>query len=340
MDFLANLNKRHKVALFLTLLAAGTSLVLGVAAKQTAGIVLFGIAFAWALGSNNPPVHVSFIVLGLFLAMGPVVRDWYGQRNEMKKYRESVVDFERRIPELATLYPTYVGLASTGEGQDIRGLEDIRVNRAAAKLSLKRREQFDPVAAFKARFEGGEDQSDEKVRAYLSDPARFRRVFPEYKSWDDAKISGLFQQKGHQYVKMPDGSYGEFPADATDQEIIVAIERRVPGTFDRYLKMPDGKYWAIRLTPKDGPDAQARRIRTQFAEQFPNLPKWHIDALLGGVDVDTVPSYEEPSPQPEPFSLSLVLTTNWMFDLLGLSLSVIGLGLLLLVKSETSSTLK
>jgi len=331
-----SLNQRHKVALFLTLLAAGALLVWGASAKQTAGALLLGLAFAWALGSNSRFVHVSFVAVGLILGIGPALRDWYDHHSEMKKYHESVAEFERRIPDLAKRYTGYVGLAYT-QGQDIRGLEDIRLNHAAAKLSLKRKDQFDPVVQLRMRYPGIQNDPDEKVQAYLSDPQNFRRAFPEYKSWDDAKIRGLFQQKSHQYVKMPDGTYGEFPADATDQEIIVAMEKRFPGTFDRYLKMPDGKYWAIRLTPTD---AQTRRIRTQFAEQFPSLPKWHIDALLGGVDVDAVPSYEEPSPQPEPFSLLLSLTTNLIFDLPGLFLSVIGSGLLLCVKPETSSTLK
>src|SRR5712664_962041 len=66
--------------------------------------------------------------------IGPLVRDWHGQRSEVKKYSESVADFERRIPDLAERYPVYVGLASKGESQDIKGLEDIRVDRAAAKL--------------------------------------------------------------------------------------------------------------------------------------------------------------------------------------------------------------
>jgi len=281
MEFPAKLNQRHKAALFLTLLATGVSLVLGVAAKQTAGIVLLGFAFAWALGSNNRLVHALFIAIGLILAIGPVFKDWYGQRNEMKEYRKSVADFEQRIPELAKHYPSYVGLASKGEGQDVKGLEDIRVDRAAAKSSPK-----------------------------------------------------------SQHIKLPDGSYGEFPADAKDQEIIVAVEKRFPGTFDRYMKMPDAKYWMISLTPKDGADAQARRVRTKFAEQFPNYPQWHIDALLGGVDVDVVPSYEEPGPQPEPFSVSVALTTNWMFDLPGLLLSIIGLSLVLWVNPETASILK
>src|SRR5260370_9847826 len=101
----ANLNRRHKAALFLTLLTAGGLLVWGASAKQTAGAVLIGLTFAWALGSNSRLVHLSLVILGLALALGPVVKGWYDLRNEMKMYCESVAEFERRIPDLAKQYP-------------------------------------------------------------------------------------------------------------------------------------------------------------------------------------------------------------------------------------------
>ena len=117
MDFLAKLNKRHKVAFCLTLLAAGTSLLFGIAAKQTVGIVLLGVAFAWALGSDSLLVHSLFIVAGLSLATGPVLWDWQKYRAEAKSYHASVAYFESRIPELATQYPEPVGLGPVG-GED------------------------------------------------------------------------------------------------------------------------------------------------------------------------------------------------------------------------------
>jgi len=46
-----SLNRRHKVGLFLVLVATGLSLFLEASAKQTAGIALLGVAFAWLFGS-------------------------------------------------------------------------------------------------------------------------------------------------------------------------------------------------------------------------------------------------------------------------------------------------
>lgn len=47
------LNRRHKVILFLTLLAAGMSLISSFGLHRTAGIVLLGVASAWVFGSSN-----------------------------------------------------------------------------------------------------------------------------------------------------------------------------------------------------------------------------------------------------------------------------------------------
>ena len=47
----SSLNRRHKVGLFLVLVATGVCLFFEASAKQTAGVALLGIAFAWVLGS-------------------------------------------------------------------------------------------------------------------------------------------------------------------------------------------------------------------------------------------------------------------------------------------------
>lgn len=105
MELVLHLNRRHKTALFLTLLAAGTSLLMGADMKQAGGIVLLGVAFAWALGSSNRIVHAMFITIGLFLVVAPFVFDWYAQRERAAAYQQEVADFEERIPEMARSYP-------------------------------------------------------------------------------------------------------------------------------------------------------------------------------------------------------------------------------------------
>jgi len=105
MTFPVELNRRHKAALFLTLAATGVSLVLGVGAKQTAGVALLGVAFAWAFGSNSRIVHWLFVVSGSAVLVAPTGFDWYTDRHTAKFYESQVAAFERRIPELAKQHP-------------------------------------------------------------------------------------------------------------------------------------------------------------------------------------------------------------------------------------------
>ncbi len=100
MRFPLELNRRHKAILFLTLLAAGSSLVGEVNLRISFGIVLLGFAFAWALGSDSRPVHYLFILLGVLLAAGPVWNDWSNCRD----YDLRIQEFEQKIPRLAKAY--------------------------------------------------------------------------------------------------------------------------------------------------------------------------------------------------------------------------------------------
>jgi len=105
MTFPVELNRRHKAALFLTLVAAGVNLVLGAGAKQTAGVALLGVAFAWAFGSKSRIVHWLFVVSGSAVLVAPASFDWYTDRHTTKFYESQVAAFERRIPELAKQHP-------------------------------------------------------------------------------------------------------------------------------------------------------------------------------------------------------------------------------------------
>lgn len=97
MRFPLELNRRHKAILFLTLLAAGSSLVVEANLRISFGIVLLGIAFAWALGSDSRLVHCLFFVTGVLLAAYPVWVDWSNSR----EYELRLDEFERKIPRLA-----------------------------------------------------------------------------------------------------------------------------------------------------------------------------------------------------------------------------------------------
>src|SRR5208337_195309 len=49
----ANLNRRHKVILFLTLVLTGLSLVAGCGLRSSLGVALLGCSVAWAVGSDS-----------------------------------------------------------------------------------------------------------------------------------------------------------------------------------------------------------------------------------------------------------------------------------------------
>ncbi len=76
-----NLYRRHKAGLFLVLVATGLSLFFEASAKQTAGIVLLGVAATWLLGSLSLRTlglaSCSLAcALGLFIAVFPLHQQW------------------------------------------------------------------------------------------------------------------------------------------------------------------------------------------------------------------------------------------------------------------------
>lgn len=99
------LNRRHKLILFLTLIAAGTSLVMGAGLARAVGIVLLGAALAWMLGLNSRVVHWLFLGTGLVIVVGTTALDGYLHHQSVKEYESGVADFERRLPDLAQKYP-------------------------------------------------------------------------------------------------------------------------------------------------------------------------------------------------------------------------------------------
>jgi len=76
--------------LFLTLIAAGISLLLGAGAAKVIGVALLGIAMAWAFGSNSRAVHWLFFAAGLVLLLGPSSREWYTSSKARKAFKNGL----------------------------------------------------------------------------------------------------------------------------------------------------------------------------------------------------------------------------------------------------------
>ncbi len=79
--FLAlQLNRRHRAALFVTLIAAGAFLLSGESVKSALGVVLLGVAFAWAFGSSDRFVHILFLACGALIIVVTLTYDCNSHR--------------------------------------------------------------------------------------------------------------------------------------------------------------------------------------------------------------------------------------------------------------------
>jgi hypothetical protein len=105
MAIAIRLNRRHKAALFANLIAAGASLVSGANLKTGLGIILLGVAFTWAIGSDSRLVHSLLLACGLLIVIGSLLYDWHAHREQARAYQDNVAEFERSIPDLSTRYP-------------------------------------------------------------------------------------------------------------------------------------------------------------------------------------------------------------------------------------------
>ncbi|HXA76347.1 MAG TPA: hypothetical protein VNV41_04380 [Candidatus Acidoferrales bacterium] len=108
---LANLNRRHKVGLFLVLVAAGLSLFLEASAKQTAGIILLGLAGAWLLGSLKLRTlwlvsSILACVVGLGIVAIPVIDDSNSIQYSVQSYDNALSDLGRDVSS-ARAIPQY-----------------------------------------------------------------------------------------------------------------------------------------------------------------------------------------------------------------------------------------
>lgn len=99
LELLARLNRRHKVVLFVTLLAAGFILITGGGIGPGLGSILLGIAFALAVGSNSRAIHGLFVTTGLVLLLAPSLYFWAAARRQEK----ALARMERNFPSAASV---------------------------------------------------------------------------------------------------------------------------------------------------------------------------------------------------------------------------------------------
>jgi hypothetical protein len=100
-----SLNGRHKIGLFITATAAGISLLAGSSLREAAGVVVIGLALAWALGASNRALHACLATAGLILLLEPLVAAIIGHLEERAEYNRAVAAWEGKLPELAKQNP-------------------------------------------------------------------------------------------------------------------------------------------------------------------------------------------------------------------------------------------
>ncbi len=185
--------------MFLTLLAAGVSLVFG--AGQSAGIVLLGLAFAWILGSNSRIVHWLLVGLGLALLAGPIGLDWRSHRQASKRYESNVAAFEHRIPELAKEYPAADTKLTAEQTETLRAYNTMTETQFAHWL--------------KSRYPELQKYGDHEVA--------------------EGVLKRLPKRPSYISLPLPDGRHAHFPVDTTNAVIRAAIAREFPQTPGWYL---------------------------------------------------------------------------------------------------------
>lgn len=94
---LPSLNRRHKAGLFLVLVAAGLSLFFEASAKQTAGIILLGLAAMWFFGSVRPGTLGLILAstgccVGLYFVIAPVWKEHQLYRTRVQAYDQVLSD--------------------------------------------------------------------------------------------------------------------------------------------------------------------------------------------------------------------------------------------------------
>lgn len=105
MTTLPSLNPRHKAGLLVALTATGASLLLDASAKQTAGVVLLGVAAAWFVGSVA--VRTLGIILsamtfciGLYVAVSPIWKDRESVLAAAQEYDATLAEVHRAAAKM------------------------------------------------------------------------------------------------------------------------------------------------------------------------------------------------------------------------------------------------
>jgi hypothetical protein len=222
------LNKRHKIGLFLVIVTAGLSLLLEASTRQTAGVILLGLAATWLVGSMalrtfGYVVSALVFTAGLYVAAFPVWLDWNVYHDRVHDYESAITDLRVAVAKSRPLQiikseplpPLPKGFTLDSQPPVPRKLRPQMGQYTAADIDERTVEI--PGTVF--QWERAEDLSKQRQPVQLqqsglsqpdTDPVDMSKAIPIVKS---------------------------FPADMSDEEILHEFETK-------YLVRPSFSIWA------------------------------------------------------------------------------------------------
>jgi len=320
MSLLLNLNRRHKVALFLTVLLAGIAALNGAKMMQVVGILLLGLALAWAFGSDSREVHRLFVALGALLACGTAGLGWLIHQSDTNLYARKLAAFEQRIPELAKEYP----LHKVPAGPRLKSPPHVTWDATVAPHEWDA--QGNPVQphAPGVRDEPAGWQPVTPSTQTKSPEQEWETVTPMPSPADTNLYVILDKDLDPYLVKNPkEGDVATVPKGVLPEQGFVYD---LPRLFQ--LTMPDGhvRYFAHKR--------DADNCQEDFFAWGKTQKMWN-EAWVAGLDLSEVPYYVLPDAPPK---------TPWEHDAwwaslgLGVFLFALGLGLILEIRTKPLPT--
>lgn len=326
-----HLNRRHKVALFFTLAATGVSLIAGVGLRVSFGVVLIGVALAWAFGTDNRVLHALYLAIGLSVAAVPLILEWDEHHAQRVAFLKKVAEFQRAIPQFAKDYPVgYDGqvLPVQTVAQLDQVLQRIGIDQRAREVVRRQIEagEVHPGAriAFRLERPAGKGQftvaaSDAAAitKEQLADSAGSSESIAIYR-----KASPSTDGKQKYRLRTKDAKTYELTTESTKRGTPAPTKDPiVPSTVSEPLA-PEEWVELSRLTldlQLGGETKASHRL----------LPEWQLQAIIAGVDLESMPGHLVPWIEPERFSVRQSTMNSLTLVGPGLLLAAIGASLLL-----------
>lgn len=334
MRFLSSLTGLQKAALFLTLAAAGFNLMGEESVRSTFGIALLGLAVTWAAGVSRRVIHLSFLLSGISLSVGPMLLDWRHRQEQVVAHKQEVERFESNIPRFAELYPLPRLLE-----RDVQ--EAVGARELLAKSGDPRARDMDVLVgsflvastrkAYPAAYQFFPDA--ELLSSMLANCPEYRALTF---SPDLVKSVAAFLDRPSVLkpsLKVRDVLLNPFlNKDLTPAEGHAVLQTSVPGFAD----LPNNAQEKVAVLLDKWPPSPALIVTAPVGDSG---KPWMADALAAGIDLERVPENEKPGDAPALFSPWRSVVKLHKFVIGGLMLACLGLGSLVSVKRQSDSAL-